>query len=105
MSPTWQLDVRGKFTSKPTQGTVPSSATRALHGPLGRRIAGAFAARAPLLSLQPPAIKCTRSEDYGVRDGRRFLAAGTRERPLLDLLEKGRLGGGGDELVAWMQET
>lgn len=58
MSP-WQLDVRGKFTSKPNQGTVPSSAARALRGPLGRRIAGALAARAILLPLQPPANQNT----------------------------------------------
>lgn len=47
----------------------------------------------------------TRSEDYGVRDGRRCLAAGLGEWPLLDLPQKKSLGRCRDDLVAWMQET
>lgn len=47
----------------------------------------------------------TRSEEYGVRDARRCLAAGSGEWPLLGLLEESRLGGDGVDLVAWMQET
>lgn len=52
-----------------------------------------------------PPIRYTRSGGYGVRDGGRFLAAGWESCPCWTCWKNGLLGGDGDDLVAWMQET